>query len=67
MPLASRASRLLPAYWAAERVPSLRDGALRLGLVTLPQMVVALTSAVESAGQASRVIEVPGIRAARLS
>src|ERR1051325_2248687 len=40
---------LRPMYWLAERVPSLRDGARRLGLVTLDQMVSALVWAVETA------------------
>lgn len=48
---------LKPMYWAAERVPSLRDGALRLGLVTIDQMVSALAWAAENPGE--RVIEVP--------
>jgi nucleoside-diphosphate-sugar epimerase len=55
---------LVPFYRIAERVPSLRDGAQRLGLVTLSQMVLALVSAVEHADSASRVLEVPQIRAA---
>ncbi len=58
---------LLPVYWMAEQTPGLRAGALRLGLVTLPQMVRALTTAVESAGNTNRVIDVPGIRAAKLA
>ena len=55
---------LLPAYWAAEQIPSLREGALRLGLVTLRQMVNALVAAVEAGGHETRVLDVPGIRAA---
>jgi len=37
---------LLPAYWLCERLPSTRDGARRLGLVTLRQMLAALVDAV---------------------
>ena len=58
---------LLPAYAAAERVPSMRDTARRLGLVTLRQMVRALAAAVEDPPrQGTRVLAVPQIRAAAL-
>jgi uncharacterized protein YbjT (DUF2867 family) len=53
---------LLPAYKCAERVPSLADGAQRLGLVTLTQMVAALVHAVEEPAHGVRVISVPEIR-----
>jgi uncharacterized protein YbjT (DUF2867 family) len=53
---------LQPLYWMAERVPSLRDGARRLGMVTLEQMVSALVSAVETAGIQTRVWDVEHIR-----
>lgn len=39
---------LLPMYWLCERIPSTREGARRLGLVTLDQMVRTLVSAVEN-------------------
>jgi uncharacterized protein YbjT (DUF2867 family) len=55
---------LKPLYWVGEQVPSLRDGARRLGLVTLQQMISALTYAIETADGASRVFEVPDIRRA---
>jgi uncharacterized protein YbjT (DUF2867 family) len=54
---------LLPAYWLLERVPATRDGARRLGLVTLEQMVLALVHAVEHPPPAVRIVDVPGIRA----
>lgn len=57
---------LLPMYKLAELLPSTRDGARRLGLVTLEQMTNALTSAVESPMTGRRIISVPGIRAAKL-
>ena len=38
---------LKPGYWLARQVPSMRDGAKRLGLVTLEQMLGALVAAVE--------------------
>jgi len=53
---------LLPMYWIAERTPSLRDGARRLGLVTLEQMVEALVTAVETASDDSRIWDVQRIR-----
>ena len=60
------AAALKPLYWLAERVPASRDTARRLGLVTLPQMVAALVTAVEDPPPSgTRVVEVPQIRAAR--
>jgi uncharacterized protein YbjT (DUF2867 family) len=53
---------LLPMYWLLGALPSTRDGARRLWMVTLEQMIGALTWAVETAGLESRVIEVPDIR-----
>jgi CBS-domain-containing membrane protein len=48
-----------------ELLPVVSQGAKRLGLVTLQQMVIALVEAVESPVQGLRVIEVPEIRAAQ--
>lgn len=57
---------LVPLYAIASKVPSLRDGAERMGLVTLAQMVKALVLAVETppAPGTIRVVDVPAIRAA---
>ena len=44
---------LLPMYWLMERVPATRETALRLGLVTLPQMLNALLAAVETPAKES--------------
>ena len=55
---------LLPAYWLLEKWPPTREGARRLGLVTLAQMVAALVHAVENPARAIRIVDVPGIRAA---
>jgi uncharacterized protein YbjT (DUF2867 family) len=55
---------LLPVYKVMEVLPFTREGARRLGLVTLEQMVMALVEAVESPVQGLRVVEVPQIRSA---
>jgi uncharacterized protein YbjT (DUF2867 family) len=53
---------LLPFYWVCEWLPATRDGARRLGLVTLAQMVAALVRAVEQPAEGFKVIDAPGIR-----
>jgi len=53
---------LWPAYLLAERWPSTRGSARRLGLVTVRQMVATLTHAVEAPHTGWKVIDVPGIR-----
>jgi len=55
---------LIPFYKLCELLPSTRQGARRLGLVTLPQMIAALVRAVENPAQGVRVVEVPEIRQA---
>jgi uncharacterized protein YbjT (DUF2867 family) len=55
-----------PAYWLMGLLPSTRESARRLGLVTLPQMIAALVGAVERPASGVRVIEVPQIRLSRL-
>jgi len=55
---------LLPFYKIAEWLPKTRDGARRLGLVTLEQMLNALTFAIESPPHGIRVMGVPDIRSA---
>jgi uncharacterized protein YbjT (DUF2867 family) len=58
---------LTPLYGIAKLFPPTRDGATRLGLVTLDQMVAALISAVESPPRDGvRIVEVPDIRKSRL-
>jgi nucleoside-diphosphate-sugar epimerase len=54
---------LLPAYKLMELLPSTREGATRLGLVTLEQMVGALIDTVEAPARGVRVVEVSQIRA----
>ena len=53
---------LLPFYWLCERLPATREGARRLGLVTLKQMIGALVWAVENPATGVRIIDVPKIR-----
>ena len=55
---------LVPFYWLAERIPSTREGARRLGLVTAEQILLALAGAVEHPASGVSVIDVPAIRAA---
>ena len=54
---------LIPLYRLMERIPATREGALRLGLVTVHQMVGALAAAVEDPANGVRVLGVPEIRA----
>jgi len=58
---------LLPMYWLAEQLPGTKDGARRLGLVTLQQMWQALVNAVEVPCKGVCVVEVPEIRASATS
>ena len=53
---------LIPFYKLCEWIPATRDGATRLGLVTLPQMAAALVWAAENPPDDVRVIDVPMIR-----
>lgn len=55
---------LVPIYALAELVPPWRDGARRLGLVTIAAMVAALAEAVEEPPARGRIVDVPSIRAA---
>ncbi len=54
---------LRPMYALAEKIPSLREGARRLGLVRLDQMVQALAWCVENPPPGVRILDVPAIRA----
>ena len=53
---------LKPMYWMMERIPSTRESARRLGLVTIDQMVAALVRSVENPAQGIRILGVPEIR-----
>lgn len=53
---------LKPLYWLFERLPSTRDSAQRLGLVTLEEMVAALLWAVNHPSDGIRLFDVSRIR-----
>jgi uncharacterized protein YbjT (DUF2867 family) len=55
---------LLPMYWVMELIPSARESARRLGLVTHEQMTRTLVHAVEHPAQGVRIVTVPEIRTA---
>ena len=54
---------LIPVYWLLSALPKTRDGARRLGLVTIRQMLRALVAAVEDDDPTSEVLDVQAIRA----
>lgn len=56
---------LVPLYWLFERLPSTRESARRLGLVTRPQMVAALMMAIERGPDGAGIVEVSAIRDAK--
>jgi uncharacterized protein YbjT (DUF2867 family) len=53
---------LLPIYWLLEHIPAYRESALRLGLVSLPEMIAAFINAVEDPPNNIRIINVPQIK-----
>ena len=57
---------LLPLYWILEHLPLTREGASRMGLVTLTQMLHALVWAVENPPAGVQILDVPGIRACQI-
>jgi len=56
---------LLPIYWFFRCLPTTREGAIRLGLVTLPQILRALMWAAENPPSGVQIIDVPRIRACK--
>jgi uncharacterized protein YbjT (DUF2867 family) len=58
---------LVPLYKLMEQFPSTREGAQRLGLLTLDQMIAALAYAVENPATSARILNVPDIRRSRIS
>lgn len=55
-------SLLIPVYAVWRRIPTTRESAVRLGLVTCTEMVNALVYAVEHRPTGARVVDVPAIR-----
>jgi len=53
---------LLPAYWLMGMLPTTRESARRLGLVTHSQMIRTVANAVDDPPTGMRVLEVPQIR-----
>ncbi len=53
---------LMPMYWLLGALPATRQGARRLGLVTIRQMVRALVTAVETPDDTSTALDVEAIR-----
>jgi len=53
---------IVPIYWVMELLPSTRESARRLGLVTIAQMIRALVGAVENPPEQIRILDVPAIR-----
>jgi uncharacterized protein YbjT (DUF2867 family) len=58
---------LKPFYWLAEHRASTRAAALRLGLVTIDQMIATLSLVVAAPPKVTRIITVPEIRRVSLS
>ena len=55
---------LVPLYWLMEAIPSTRERARQMGLVTIGQMVRTLVSCVERPPVGERIVAVPEIREA---
>lgn len=53
---------LSPIYRLLELIPETRESALRLGLVTVEQILAALVNAVDHPAEGIRILEVPEIR-----
>ena len=58
---------LLPFYKMAELLPPTRESALRLGLVTIEDMVATLVDAVEHPARGVKIAEVPQIRLGKMT
>ena len=57
---------LKPAYSILEAIPSTRGSAVRLGFVTLEQMVAAMVESIEKPPKTTRILETEAIRACRV-
>jgi uncharacterized protein YbjT (DUF2867 family) len=52
----------LPIYWVLGKIPSMRESAERLGLITINEMLGALVWAVENPPSGVQIVDVPRIR-----
>lgn len=53
---------IMPIYWILETIPTTRESAQRLGLITIDQMLSALVWAVENPPSGVQIVDVPRIR-----
>ena len=53
---------ILPIYWLLEKIPSTRESATRLGLISIDQMLSALVWSVENPATGVQIVDVPRIR-----
>jgi uncharacterized protein YbjT (DUF2867 family) len=53
-----------PLYWLLERIPSKRETARRLGLLSSKEMTSALAAAVENPAEGMKILSVPDIKVA---
>jgi len=53
---------ILPVYWVLKQIPTTKESAERLGLVTIGQMLTALEWAVENPPSGVQILDVPKIR-----
>lgn len=58
---------LMPMYWLLGSLPSTKETAQRLGLVTHEQMLAALVAAIEAPPEGVRIVGVPEIKAGTLT
>lgn len=53
---------ILPVYWILEKLPTTKESAKRLGLITIDQMLNALIWSVENPPGGFQIVDVPRIR-----
>jgi len=53
---------ILPVYWILEKLPTTKESAERLGLVTIDQILNALVWSVENPPNGVQIVDVPRIR-----
>ena len=53
---------LIPVYWILKKLPATREGANRMGLLSLSQMIQALNLVIRAGSHGYQVLDVPKIR-----